>query len=283
MWLEDPSLGVLPLDLAHGYIVTSFDPGFPEARVLQDNRVVAPGAVDRTASFGARSVTVAVSVREGTAPGFESRRRARERLQAFCAPGRHPVLFFDEENDGELRMIRLSARSAASSIERPGSVTVPCQWSAPEGIIEAARSTSARVSAVAQGQPGVTFPITFPFSFPAGTVVGTTVVSNGGTAPAAPVFDLWGPCTDPVLELVSTGDRIVFRGLSLSETQFVRIDVRNPTPLLNGRLDEPLTAFVAWESTDFFWLPPGTQRLRYTPATYGDAAYADISWRDSWT
>ena len=275
-WLVDDDLGTLVLDSAHGYCVQSLDLGFPEARRSSAMRVGASGAVDRTRFHGARTVAMVVQVFEGTEVGHTTRRDALSRLRSFARAGREPILFYDEEKDGVVRRVRLAGDSAGGAFENPVTHNLTMQWVAPDGLIEAGDQVAVTVSAVPPATPGRTYPRTYPMTYPAFSDVGSQVATNAGTEPVAPVLQLWGPCTNPVVTNIETGARLVASNLTLTGDQFAEVDVREGTIRLNGRVAEPILASFDLLTSRAVWLAPGANRLTYTPASFGSGAHMDV-------
>lgn len=278
--LEDPDLGVLDL-AASGALVTEFNVGFPAARAAVTDRVNTHGTDDYTAFYGARVVSMTIGVAHD---GATFSRPLLERLRAFTSPSRRPMLFFNDDaiRDGEPdRMLRLRGDQYGAPLTNPFQTQVQVQWVAPEGIIESAAEQSVTVAAVPEAEAGRSYPRTYPITYPEISAVGSVGVVNEGTEPAAPLLRLWGPCTDPMLVNLTTGEQLTLTGVALTAEQYAEVDVREATVRLQGRPDQNLYTALSLSSA-LWWLQPGENRIRYSPATYGPTARATISWRHAW-
>lgn len=105
---------------------------------------------------------------------------------------------------------------------------------------------------------GVTLDLTFPLDF-AGDGSSTLDVTNLGNYPTPPVFEIYGPVTNPVIDNDTTGESITTEGLELTSTDVARIDVVNRTFEVNG-VSRP--DFIDASATDWFDLVPGDNALR---------------------
>jgi len=278
-WLEDITLGRLLLDPDHGYIVTKMDLGHPSVRAVSNDRVGASGAIDTTAFHSSRAVTLEVSCFD---TDQLSRRDVIARLRAYTSPGRRPALVW-QEDDGVDRRVLVRGDSTGWALEKAGlgaAVSVQVAFVAPDGVLETLAQTTADVSALPTPGAGLGFPVTLPTAFPKTSTYNTTRVMNNGTEAAPPVFQLWGPCTSPLLLNLSTGQRLSLPGLTLTAQQYAEVDVANATILLNGRPAESLYAYQEWGVSSFFWLAPGRNLLRYTPASFSEDAHAVVRFRE---
>lgn len=278
--LEEPQLGTLELSVENGYRVRSIDLGYPAARAAVVNRVNAHGTDDATAFYGARVVALVVMVEPGVGV---TRRQAEDRLRAYASPARRPVLYFnDDDFEGEPdRLVRLRGDQLGTLLVNPYMNEVQVQWVAPSGVIEGAVEQVVDVSAVAESEAGRTYPRTYPITYPDISARGAVDVANAGTEAAAPVFRLWGPCTDPSLVNVSTGESLTLEGLALTDTQYAEVDVEAATIRLQGLASQNLYPNLSLDSA-LWWLQPGSNLVRYTPATYEAAAHAEVIYRPAW-
>jgi Phage tail protein len=276
--LEDADLGTLHLDGTGGYAVESIDLGFPAIRAGAVERVNANGSHDTTTFYGARAVSLKVAV-FGT-PAV-TRREALDRLRAYTSPRRRPVLYFDE-GDGSDRRILLRGDQFGGTLEHPEVTLTQIEWVAPSGIIESGTEISAEASAAVAPEGGETYNRGYPTIYPAVSVFGATSMVNAGTEPAAPVLQLWGPCTDPQLENLTTGEAIVFAGLTLTAEQYVEVDVREATVRQQGLASQSVYHLLNLAATSLWWLDPGTNHVRYAPATFGPGARATVAYRSAW-
>lgn len=144
----------------------------------------------------------------------------------------------------------------------------------------------------AEGQDGTTLaisvgggivpPVTPPFTpaLPTSSS-GAGLVENTGTAPTDPTVDIYGPVSEPVLMNLTYSLELAFTGLTLLAGEFVRVDFRRRTVLLNGVSDYRGKVDLAasdWWAPGAPGLPPGGQTIALTSdAAIADPAHAEIS------
>ncbi len=124
---------------------------------------------------------------------------------------------------------------------------------------------------------GATFPITFNMTFGASTG-GILTATNTGTTPTPPVFTITGPCTNPSVTLVSTGE-FMECDLSLGPTDILVIDMGAKTVELNG-----VSRFNTIASgSSFFQLPSGTSTIDVSSTdSAAVAATFEVEWQNAW-
>jgi hypothetical protein len=271
--LEDGS-DVLHLTEANGFFVQSLDTGYPTARAVVDNRAGADGTYDSTAYFGNRTVSMFVRA-------VGDRRVAFEQLSRFLRPITRPYLYYTL--DGTERRIRLRANNRSAAFTgTPNSQEMLAQWVAPDGVIEAATETVAVAQATSGIEVGRTYDLTFDRTYAATSPVGSVTVTNAGTTFAQDFqIQLHGPCTNPVIQNLTTGEQLRFL-TTLSASQFLQINVRDKTVRLNGLATQNRYNTLDFAVSNWFSLPPGPSLLRYSPDTSSAGAFARVSFRSSW-
>lgn len=279
--LVDDKLGTLLLDEAHGYVVTEVDLGFPVVRSNSVDRVNANGADDSTLFYGARAVAVTVQV-FASDDGSVSRRHALDSLRAYASPVRRPVLVFDDEGDGSERQITLRGNQLSWPLSNGRLATVRLAWEAPDGIIEDAVESSQQATASLDQEPGRTYNRVYSLTYPAFSVSGAVDCSNAGNEPAAPLLQLYGPCVDPYVENLSTGEGIYFSGLTLTAEQYAEVDVKAATVRLNGDAAQSIYGQLDFSKTVLWWLAPASNYVRYGASSFDAGAHAVITYRSAW-
>lgn len=277
--LEAPGLEPLVVDVANGYIVKLFDLGDADTRAVVDDAPDADGTDDTTMFIGAR--VVALKVRLIPRNGFELAERARA-LRAFTNPRLRPTMTITR--DGEVDQIVTLRRSDFNSpIERPTHSDVTVQWVAPLGILESAVEHVQNVFAVAAGPAvGRAYSLTFSRTYPASPVLGSGSFVNAGDADAYPLIRIYGPVTEPVLDNNTQGKSLTFASLTLSSTEYLEIDTRAKTILLNGDPANSRYDKLVFPTSDWWTLSPGINLIRFHPATFTDGTtLAELTWRDA--
>lgn len=103
-------------------------------------------------------------------------------------------------------------------------------------------------------------------------------IVNLGNYPTAPVWTIPGPVLNPVIQNADTGEYVAFT-VNLSSGQYLTVDVKDKTVLLNGATS--LRGTMTFSST-WFTLPPGTTTLRYTSSSGGSTNPATVEAYSAW-
>jgi len=264
----------LVLNEANGWFVQSLDVGYPSVRQVADNRSDADGTYDSTQYFGARTVSMFLRAKG-------DRRVAFETLSKFLRPSTRPILFFTVDGTERRLRLRPNARSSVF-VGSPNSQEFLAQWVAPSGLIEAVTTTVVLADATGSVEAGREYDLEFDRDYPASSPVGSVVAVNAGTASAQDfVIQLFGPCTNPRFENLTTGQQLRFV-TTLTGSQWLEISVRDRTVRLNGLVAQNRYNTLDFATSEWFDLPPGVSLLRYRPDTLTAGSFARVSFRSSW-
>lgn len=276
--LSDPNVGDFDFDRDTNarFHVTKLDFGFPEVRSsgTVDNRPQGHGTFDRTAYFGARTVSI-----EAFIEGDANVTNLRDRLAPYFDPKRRPYLITDLCEYRTPRRVKLRADQFSGAFAgRPD--TVQLQWAAPDGIIEDAAESTITITPDSVA-PGFWFPIEFPLTFPrdpGGSGESYPHARNLGTLEAEWVAVLHGAISKPHLELQETGEYVSFPGLNLIDGDYVVIDSRNKTVMAAGTSSRISTMDFA--RSTWFQLRLGLNTLRIFADSWGTNASCTVTWRN---
>jgi len=158
------------------------------------------------------------------------------------------------------------------------------QWAAPDGVAETNAQSSQTVFASLGLSPGFTFDLSFDLTYPAASPSGRTNVPTVGNARCYPVMQLWGPCTFPRVDNLQDLDesgspkQLAFN-TSLSAGQYLEVDVRNRTVLLNGNANNPRYSTIDFSVSEWWTLAPGNNFVKYFPDSYSGNARAVMLYR----
>lgn len=277
--LEADDLDTFELVESEGIVVSVLDLGFAEIREAAEARPDTDGVIDQTAFIGACVVTLS-----GTIVGTASvtRQAVLDRLKTFLWPGRRPYLVFQQEPYSDVRRIRLRAKSHGAPISRPVTADFVVSWSGPDGVQEAYEEETTTFSASTDVEAGFTFDISFDLVFPESPPVGVTTVTNDGNVNAYPIVRLYGPCTGPKVENQTLGRKIELPSLTIAAGDYIELDTRAKTIFLLGDPDQSVSNFFDFDVSDWWWLVPGDNDLRYYPTTSDPGAAAEITFRPNW-
>jgi hypothetical protein len=282
--LED---GASVLDLrAGGYRVARLDIGLPTVRAVTVPRPDQDGEDDTTAHHGAAAVSMDVRLLAGRDSGLvgiapsPSLIDLRDALRAFCHPSARPYLVVEDE--GQQRRIRLRADQFAGPITNPRHQQVQLSWRAPDGVMEALAEQIGTAEAVPSGEGGFAFDMTFDLTFPTSSAVGSVTVSNDGTVDVRPILRLYGPCIDPRVENQSTGEQLIFTGLTIAAGDWLEIDCREKTARLNGLASQSRLSRLDFANSSYLRLLPGMNTVRYFPVSFSTGARLEVRFRSAW-
>jgi hypothetical protein len=136
--------------------------------------------------------------------------------------------------------------------------------------------------AVSDSGGGRSYPRSYPLSYAQSSAVGAVTVTNDGTVPVRPLLRLYGPATDPRVENQSTGERLIFTGLSLLAGDWLEIDCREKTIRLNGLSNQSRYARLDFAASSFLRLLRGMNTVRYYPVSFGNGARLEVRFRSAW-
>lgn len=267
------------------YVPQRLTVGSPAMREVTEDRTDDDGERDTTTLFGGRAVSLELVVVDERA----STEVLLDQVKRFLHPRSRPYLHVTDDGWGGERRIRLRVdqwdepyEGYAASHSRP----VQFQWKAPDGVWEAAASTSVTVSADISQAVGLSFPVTFPVAFTATQAAGAAMVDSPGSVPSHFTARLYGPCVGPRLVNQTTGEEITFvDSLSLAAGDYIEVNTRDRTAYLtvNGSASQVSRLnSVDFTVTSWWRLEPGTQVVRYAPPLADAGAAAVIDYRACW-
>lgn len=277
--LEAAGLETLILDPFSGYVIQDMDLGSPEIRATVDNAPDANGTIDSTSYFGARTVTISMKLRP---PAGGSREAMRNRVRAFTQPSLRPIMYVTLDDNIERRAV-LRASNLSAPIKTAGYAPLVAQWAVPYGILETSTLNTADVNPIsAAAELGRAYDLTFNRAYPASPTIGAATVTASGTVEAYPLIRLYGPCTNPAIYNDTQGKALSFTGLTINAGEFLEIDVRNKTIRMNGLATSNQYSKLVFPASRWWTLNPGTNAVRFVPATSSGACVMRIEWRDAW-
>jgi hypothetical protein len=272
--LED---GARVLDLrGAGYKVGRLDVGFPTIRPVTHARPDEDGELDTTALHGAAAVSMDLML----IPGALTLTALLDELRSFCHPASRPYLVV--ERDGQQRRMRLRADQQSAPITTPMYQQVQAQWRAPDGVWEALAEQIGTSDAVTAGSGGRSYPRTYPLTYAESSPVGAVTVGNDGNVAVRPLLRLYGPSDGPRVENQTTGERLIFTGLTLLAGEWLELDCMEKTARLNGLANQSRLAQLDFLNSTWLRLLPGMNTVRYYPVSFGDGARLEVRFRPAW-
>lgn len=279
--LECDGLTTLLVDESIGVYGQRLDLGDAATREVVQDAPDADGTIDGTEYTGARSVTLGLTL----FPESGSAWALRQQLRAFTHPARRPYMFVQQAADAPEQRITLR-RSQYSDVFAAGqgdSASIVAQWIAPLGIIESAVEHVTSIFAAGGTTAGRVYSLIPSRVYPASAPLGAGTIVNAGNADSYPLLRIYGPTTEPVVTNDTQGKSLAFTGVTLVAGEYLEIDTRSKTILLNGDPSASRYSRLSFPASAWFTLSPGGNVLRFHPATYTTAmSLTEVSWRDAW-
>lgn len=287
IYLDDPDLGRLDLECEDGFVVNSFEIGFPTVREVVRGRAVSDGVFDDTAYLGARVITVTLRMVSGGCSPAGSSQTLIDQVMPYLSPRRRPRLVWSLQRDpGEMRSAIVRGLNAPLVINQRAYPTVVFQWVTTDAYIESPVLTCQSVRPDSPPEEeGREYDLTFDRQYVPIPPVGGFFAFNAGNAPAHWRATISALATDPTLTVGS--NQMIFDrngGISLVTGQTLVIDTKERTILLN---DDPLESrydrvnFEAWAWDDLL-MQPGFNLFRLTGTGFNFRTELEVCWRDTY-
>lgn len=268
------TLFVLDSDTLPGsYVLTALDLGFPTAREATSPLSGQDGELDVTQYVGGRAITgeVALVTDDGSI----------DTLRGLMHPGRRMWLHVQKDAWSQERRIRVRGAGVTAPMGPPP-WTAQLSWKAPGATFQDVTATSVTLNPAAQPGGGIALPQAFPFAFQPGLVPGASNLTVNGTANASPTIDIYGPCSDPLFRVVSTGAQLSFTGLSIQAGSYLHIDTAARTITLNNDPAQSQYNRLDFGTSSWPVLPPGTPQVVFSPTSSSAGCVAVVSWSSQW-
>lgn len=268
--------GLDPLELddwAAGMSVPSVEVGSPADRAVAFDRPDADGDDDYTRLEGARVVTIALAITEGT----HTRRALLDRMAPYMHASRRITLEYGRNGDAPRR---LTVRPMPTSITWDNPAVSDLAWSFKTVGSPYWQGEARRVDLVPRPPPpGFSFPLSLPLSFPSVPAGQLITVHNLGSVAADWVWTIDGPVDGPALRNETTGEEVSLPRLSLIEGQSAVVDSGSRRVTVDGQDRFSLVDFTS--ST--WWRIPAAQVVTVSMpvADYSDPASGVLAFSDA--
>lgn len=258
-----------------------------DVRAVEDDAPGANGVIDTSEFHGAGSVTI--GMRLHVSP-FETSLRL---LRAFTHGRLRPTLTITADDSSE-KMMTLSRGVVTTTQGRPTHQDVVVQFSVPSGILESAVLHQETIVPGAGATSGLEFGTTLEFGptleFGLVDPPGTQVLVNAGDRDAYPIVRLFGPfgvegnaADETELLNVTSGKSLVFAGMAIAEGDYLDIDFRAKTILVNGLSVQSRYDRLAFPTSSWWTLRPGTNEVAFRPDTFSGNSQSLVLWRDAYS
>lgn len=262
-----------------GYVVTGWQIGFPAERPVVRNRALGDGVIDNTRFFGARAVSMAITLDVNK----QDPQVSIDNLTAYMTPHRRPRLAWQIPGSSLERSLLVRGVDAPVSIAGKQAHVITASFIGVYGVLESAEESTITINPGEDSETGRTYDLTFDRVYPPSAGLGERLVVNEGNEVADWEATIFGPAVNPILTV--NGTDISFDrdgGLTLAAGESVTINTRDRTIFLN---DDPTESrydkvnFTEW-SWEQIRLQPGENVIRYEEATLSGSC--TFTWRSAW-
>lgn len=262
-----------------GYVVTGWEIGFPAERPVVRNRALGDGIIDSTRFFGARAVSMAITLDVNK----QDPQISIDNLTAYMTPHRRPRLTWQIPGSSLERSLLVRGVDAPVSIAGKQAHVITASFIGIHGVLESADATTVTINPGSDTEDGRTYDLTFDRVYPPTAGLGERLVLNEGNEIADWEATIFGPAVNPILTV--NGTDISFDrdgGLTLAVGESVTINTRNRTIFLND--DPTQSRYDKVNFTEWSWeqirLQPGENIIRYEePSLSGSCSF---TWRSAW-
>ena len=276
-----------PLDDIHsGWACTELDLGGINPREVTSNKPDQHGIDDRTQFLGGRVITAAMTaVPDGTV----SIDAIVSGFAPYMDPGARPELHYTLIDDKGERVLTVRGTGNTAPMPTPSKRDFQLAWTAPDPIAQGAQvhSTSAWAGS-GQGTLGREYDLVFPreYDVSAGSPVVGTIESHG-ELPFAPVLDIFGPISNPIVTLTTTAGEqwlVKFKtDYRIDAGHRVTVDCIEHAVYPDGDNSTNHLAQLDWVNSVLWpWLPvsPATTQLKLDGTGTTGNTQVRATWRD---
>lgn len=263
-------------DTAAGFVATSIDLGWPAVRVVTNDRAQVDGALDTTARFGARGVTIALAAIDSDLGTWKA---ALARLSRFLAAGSRPTLSL--VIDGVTYTMTLAPDVAAAPFEFPNHARAQLAFRAPDPFLYSAAHEELSLAAK-PSTLGRVYPWTVPRIYPVSDAVsGFFEIDNAGAVDTWPTVEILGPMIGAAftLENTTTGDRFAMTTSTIDDGHRLVIDMLERTVRYDADPTLPRFSLIDFTTSRWVRLVPGVNVLRFA-TDVATTALATVRWSD---
>jgi hypothetical protein len=283
-WLTLGTLSV-PLE-GPGWFCPSLDLGYPDVRDVVSNRPDQDGIDDRTAYFGARTVTAQIAAIASAGAQID---QVLTQFAPFMIPSNRPTLHYVLDRPGAPeRTIKLRAAGFSGPIAGAAERDIQLQWVADDPAaldpVEQTVIAWAGSSTIA----GRAYNLTFNRIYPPGGGAGTTPrFQTVGDLPIKPRVRIYGPVTRPYVSIYPASPRVsqivvlFLQSFSINAGHYVEVSTANRTAYLDGDISQSVIAGIDWSQSLWGVVPTHTDIwVSMTGSSTSGVTQAQVSWHD---
>lgn len=269
-------------------VVRTIEVATGEVRAVAEDAPDADGEIDTSQLHKGGTVTIGLRLTSGEP--FVTQLR---RIKAFTNGRLRPTLTVDY-GDGAPLLATLSRGTVTTTTGRPTHQDAVVQFAIPSGILESAELHEEAIVPGAGTADGLEFTTTLEFGptieFPLVDPPGTAEVVNAGDRDAYPVIRAFGPFgvegdagDETTIGNETTGLSLVFAGMAIAAGDYLEIDFRAKTILVNGDSAQSRYGYLVFPDSRWWTLQPGTNEVSFGPDTFTGNANAILYYRSAYS
>jgi hypothetical protein len=210
-------------------------------------------------------------------------------LGPFVVAGARPQLIVALDDDMPPRAFTGRVTNFTGPVANGSSVDFTASWKCADPIAYSLTTSEVDIiPASADSDDGRSYPLTYPRTYPASYGGnGKGLVTTNGNYSAWPVLKMFGPVVDPVvtwLDPVSDeplGIQVVFAGISIADGDYLEVDTKAQTALLNGDPGANRYSFIDFAATNWGPLQSGANLLLFTASSAETPSVLNVLWQDA--
>jgi hypothetical protein len=128
---------------------------------------------------------------------------------------------------------------------------------------------------------GLDYPLVYPLDYGVDTIISDLIIDNQGDATSPVFLTFYGPVTNPTLVNSTTGAQLGF-DIIIAEDEYLQVNTRTGTVLLNGVADRLYTRQLTSSPILSFALAPGSNEMHVYADEWTSDAGVEITYRDAY-
>lgn len=137
------------------------------------------------------------------------------------------------------------------------------------------------ISMPADTTDGLDYPLVYPLDYGVAALISDLNITNEGDAPSPVLLNFQGPAKNPVLVNSTTGAQLGFN-LTIADGEYLQVNTRTGTVLLNGTADRLYTRQLTSSPILSFALNPGVNEMHVYAEEWDSGSGVEIIYRDAY-
>lgn len=264
-------------DLDNGVVIERKDFGWPIVRNNSIDRPGMHGTYDNSAYFGSRVIQIDGSIVANRNAYGKSRSEILQEIRRYCMADARPVLIFDL--DGETLYATLRVEQQSVPIESWSHYKFNFSWRADPFFRTAETSDSAPPLTTLSGGSDIFNESPFfdvDFSPDGNTYASQIAIDNTGYTDTYPMLRITGECISPQVEEVTTGNKLLFNGLTINAGSYIDISMEDHTAFDEAGVS--VLGYIDYSVSSWFGIPPGESQLQLSASSADGSALLTATW-----